>query len=89
MANLDTVLRALDDGVSVVRASALQCLSHLDPELVYAAYFGVVTETIGYLLTREDGLDAGAAADELTQVSFAALGLPHPPPPYEVPGESP
>lgn len=83
---IDRVLRSTV-GDRLAWGVSLGSLSHLEPELVYAAYFGVVTETIGYLLTREQGLDAAAAADELTQLSFAAMGLPHPPPPYEVPGE--
>jgi hypothetical protein len=40
-------------------------------------------------LRREEPMDVDRAADELTQLCFAILGLPHPPPPYEVPGGLP
>jgi AcrR family transcriptional regulator len=79
---IDRVLRlVLRDRLS--EGVALGSLRHLDPDLVYAAYFGVVTETIGLLLTREGDLDAEAGADQLTELCFAVLGLPHHPLPRE------
>ena len=73
---IDRVLRmVLADRLS--EGVALGTLSHIDHELVYAAYFGLVTEAIGHLLTREDGFDAASAADQLTELCFAVLGLPH------------
>jgi hypothetical protein len=51
-----------------------------DPKLMYAAYFGVVTETIGYLLTCEPPLPPEQGALLVTQLTFAVLGLPEPQP---------
>ena len=73
---IDRVLRmVLADRLS--EGVALGTLSHIDLELVYAAYFGLVTETIGHLLTREEGFDAAWAADQVSDLCFAVLGLPH------------
>ncbi|SRR6056297_1375163 len=77
---IDRVMRMMLGNVLATGAS-MGSLSHLDPELVYAAYFGVVTQAIAHLLTRESGIDAEAAADEVTALCFAVLGLPpHKPP---------
>jgi AcrR family transcriptional regulator len=78
---IDRVLHSML-GDRLAWAVSLGSLSHLDTELVYAAYFGVVTGAIAHLLLRGDNLDPGPAADSLTQLCFAVLGLPHPPPPY-------
>jgi len=78
---IDRVLRAciLDE---VLAGIALGTLAHLDRELVYASWFGVVTQAIGYLLARGEDLDAAAAADDMTELSFAVWGLPHHTPPH-------
>ena len=78
---IDNVLREtlgdeLTDGV------ALGSLSHLDPQVVYAAYFGVLLSATGHLLSQGDALDPRAGADQLTELIFAVLGLPHRPPPH-------
>ncbi|MDZ7784331.1 MAG: TetR/AcrR family transcriptional regulator [Halioglobus sp.] len=75
---IDRVLRMVL-GEQLAEAVALGSLSHLDTELVYAAYFGVVTQTIGHLLTSEEHLDVDSAADQVTELCFAVLGLPHRP----------
>jgi AcrR family transcriptional regulator len=80
---IDRVLRlVLRDKMS--EGIALGSVRHLDPDLVYAAYFGVVTETIGHLLTREEELDARSGADQVTELCFAVLGLPHQPPQKDI-----
>ena len=81
---IDKVLRTLvaDELMDGVAQGAL---SHLDPALVYAAYFGVVTHTIGHLLEQGDALDATAAADQLTELCFAVMGLPHHTPSHYLP----
>jgi AcrR family transcriptional regulator len=77
---IDRVLRLLlRDKLS--EGIALGSVRHLDPDLVYAAYFGVVTQTIGHLLAQEKELDAETGADQVTALCFAVLGLPHHPPP--------
>lgn len=53
-------------------------LRQMEPSLLYAAYFGVVTETIGYLLSNEAQLSPQAGALLVTQLIFAVLGLPEP-----------
>ena len=63
-------------GKELKEAVTLGGLSHLDPELVYAAYFGVITQTIGRLLEQGDDLDPDLAAPQVTQLCFAVLGLP-------------
>lgn len=73
---IDRVLRPvvgdrLNEGVT------LGSLSHLDNDLVYAAYFAVTTGAIAHLLTREEGFDAAAGAAQVTELCFAVLGLPH------------
>lgn len=73
---IDRVLRAaLSDELR--GGSSLGSLSHIDPELLYAAYFGVVTQAMGHLLSQGDALDIETAADQLTEICFAVLGLPH------------
>ena len=77
---IDRVLRlVLRDKLS--EGMALGTVRHIDPDLVYAAYFGLVTQTIGHLLTQEESLDAETGADQVTELCFAVLGLPHRPPP--------
>lgn len=84
---IDRVLRmVLGDRFAL--GVSLGTLSHLDPQLVYAAQFGVITESIAYLLTREGGFDVDEAADQLTELCFAALGLPHHPPPRHDAGDA-
>ena len=83
---IDRVLRSML-GDRLAWAVSLGTLKHIDLELVYAAYFGVVTETIGNLLLRETEFDPDEAADQLTELVFAALGLPHHPPPRDIPGK--
>ncbi len=73
---VDRMLRTVLAG-RLSEGMALGSLSHIDTHLAYAAYFGVVTETIAHLLTREDGFDPAAAAEQVTELSFAVLGLPH------------
>jgi len=77
---IDRVMRLML-GDRLAMGVSLGSLSHLDPELVYAAQFGVITETIAYLLTREEELDVDDAADQITELMFAAIGLPHRRPP--------
>jgi AcrR family transcriptional regulator len=73
---IDKVLRTMVADV-LMEGIALGTLSHLDPDLVYAAYFGVVTHAIGHLLEQGSALDAAVAADQLTELCFAVMGLPH------------
>ena len=77
---IDRVMRmVLGDTLAI--GLSMGSLSHLDPEIVYAAYFGAVTQTIAHLLTCEDDIDVAAAADEVTALCFAVLGLaPYMPP---------
>jgi len=82
---IDRALRSML-GNRLAWGISLGSLKHIDPELVYAAYFGAVTETIGNLLTREEPMDVDTAADQLTELVFAVLGLPHHTPPRNVPG---
>jgi len=69
-------------GDEIMEGVALGSLSHLDPEVVYAAYFGVLLMATGHLLGQGDQLDPVAGADHLTELTFAVLGLPHKPPPH-------
>jgi AcrR family transcriptional regulator len=55
-------------------------LRKIDPDLLYAAHFGFVTETIGYLLRLEPPLPPEQAAEQITQLCFSLLGLPYTPP---------
>ena len=64
-------------GEELKNAVALGSFSHLDPDLVYAAYFGVITQTIGRLLEQGEALDIDQGAAQVTQLCFAVLGLPH------------
>jgi AcrR family transcriptional regulator len=73
---VDRVLR-MGWGDELMHGVAKGALSHLNPELVYAAYFGVITETVGHLLSQEEELDAATGADQITELCFAVLGLPH------------
>lgn len=73
---IDKVLRTVVVE-EVMEGVALGTLSHLNPDLVYAAYFGVVTNAIRHLLEQGSALDVAAAADELTELCFAVMGLPH------------
>ena len=50
-------------------------LRQIDVDLLYAAYFGVVTETIGHLLTMDDPPAPEQGAAVVTQLCFAVLGL--------------
>ena len=70
----ETLGEELTDGV------ALGSLSHLDPQVVYAAYFGVLLSATSYLLNQGDALDPKEGASQLTELTFAVLGLPHHPP---------
>jgi AcrR family transcriptional regulator len=78
---IDNVLQ-LVLGDDLMHGVAQGSLAHIDRDLVLAAYFGVVTRTIGNLLTREDRIDPESAADQLTELCFAVMGLPHHPPPH-------
>jgi len=69
-------------GEEVMEGVSLGSLSHLDPEVVYAAYFGVLLSATGHLLGQGDKRDPVAGADQLTELTFAVLGLPHKPPPH-------
>ena len=75
---------AVDQGLRISMGKELRdavALGHfadLDPELVYTAYFGVVTQTIGHLLEQGDRLDPDAGAEQVTRLCFAVLGLPYP-----------
>jgi AcrR family transcriptional regulator len=82
---VDRVLRMVVSD-EVKEGVALGSLHHLDPELVYASYFGVVTEAIGHLLIRGSELDPVLGADQVTELSFAALGLPHHTPSHHLDG---
>jgi AcrR family transcriptional regulator len=53
-------------------------LRQTEPSLLYAAYFGVVTATIGYLISNEPRLSPEEGALLVTQLIFAVLGLPEP-----------
>jgi AcrR family transcriptional regulator len=55
-----------------VNAGALR---QIDADLLYAAYFGVVTETIGHLLNMDAPPDPEQGAAVVTQLCFAVLGL--------------
>lgn len=71
---IDTVLqRAL--GSELADAHRKGLLQHLDVELVSAAYFGMVTSAVGHLLSSPAALNPEAAAEQLTDLCFAALGL--------------
>lgn len=56
-----------------VNAGALR---QIDADLLYAAYFGVVTETIGHLLNMDAPPEPEQGAVVVTQLCFAVLGLP-------------
>lgn len=73
---IDRVLRPVV-GDRLSEGVTLGSLSHLDYDLVYAAYFAVTTGTIAHLLTREEGFDAVSGANQATELCFAVLGLPH------------
>lgn len=73
---IDRVLRTVVVE-EVMEGVAQGTLSHLNPDLVYAAYFGVVTNAIRHLLEQDSALDVATAADELTELCFAVMGLPH------------
>lgn len=74
-------------GGEIMAGVSLGSLSHLDPDVVYAAYFGVLLSATGHLLGKGDQLDPVAGADHLTELTFAVLGLPHKPPPHHLEGE--
>lgn len=78
---IDKVLRIVL-GEELLHGVAQGSLAHIDRDLVLSAYFGVVTRTIGNLLTRGDKIDPEDAADQLTELCFAVMGLPHHPPPH-------
>lgn len=79
-APIDKILHlALDE--DLLFAFSHGTLAHLDRDLVLEAYFGAVTRGIGNLLTRADKIAPEMAADQLTQMCFAIMGLPHDPPP--------
>lgn len=78
---IDKVLRVVL-GDDLLHGVAQGTLAHIDRDLVLSAYFGVVTRTIGNLLTREDKIDPEDAADQLTELCFAVMGLPHHAPPH-------
>ena len=79
-APIDKILHlALDE--DLLFAFSHGTLAHLDRDLVLEAYFGAVTRGIGNLLTRVDKIAPETAADQLTQMCFAIMGLPHDPPP--------
>ncbi|NND67856.1 MAG: TetR/AcrR family transcriptional regulator [Halioglobus sp.] len=75
-------------GDEIMEGVALGSLSHLDPDVVYAAYFGVLLMATGHLLGQGEKLDPVAGADHLTELTFAVLGLPHKPPPHYLEDES-
>jgi len=78
---IDKVLRVVL-GEDLLHGVAQGTLAHIDRDLILSAYFGVVTRTIGNLLTRDDKIDPEVAADQLTELCFAVMGLPHHPPPH-------
>ncbi|MFK7975551.1 MAG: TetR/AcrR family transcriptional regulator [Halioglobus sp.] len=78
---IDKILRVVL-GEDLLHGVAQGSLAHIDRDLVLSAYFGVVTRTIGNLLTREDKIDPEDAADQLTELCFAVMGLPHHAPPH-------
>ncbi|MEM9255782.1 MAG: TetR/AcrR family transcriptional regulator [Pseudomonadota bacterium] len=67
-------------GDEMLGGIALGELSHLDPAVVHAAYFGMLLSTAGYLLGQGDQLDAQQGANQLTELTFAIFGLPYHPP---------
>ena len=72
---IDTVLhRALGEELADAHQQGL--LQHLDAQLVHAAYFGMVTCAVRHLLSNPASLDPEVAADQLTDLCFAVLGLP-------------
>jgi AcrR family transcriptional regulator len=76
--------RAVDRGLHATLFGEIKAgvevgaLRQLEPSLLYAAYFGVVTETIAYLLSHETLLSPQEGALLITQLIFAVLGLPEP-----------
>ena len=73
---IDRVFRtALSDRLR--GGAELGSLKHIDWEILHAAYYGAVTNTIGHFLAQGEELDAESAADQLTEICFAILGLPH------------
>ncbi len=74
----DAIDRGLNTalGAELAEAASLGNFSSLDPDLVYAAYFGVITQTIGHLLLDADAIDPPEAARQVTRLCFAVLGLP-------------
>lgn len=78
---IDKVLRVVL-GEDLLHGVSQGSLAHIDRDLILSAYFGVVTRTIGNLLTREDKIEPEEAADQLTELCFAVMGLPHHPPPH-------
>lgn len=83
---IDRVLRE-GAGDRLSGGASLGSLSHIDGDLLYAAYFGAVTQAMGYLLEQGASLDVESAADQLTEICFAVLGLPHHRPAHLLPGE--
>lgn len=82
---IDRVLRE-GAGDRLSGGASFGSLSHIDRDLLYAAYFGAVTQAMGYLLEQGESLDVASAADQLTEICFAMLGLPHHRPAHLVPG---
>lgn len=81
---IDRVLRE-GLGERLRDGSSLGTLSHIDEDLLYAAYFGAVTKAMAYLLEQGESLDVEHAADQLTEICFALLGLPHHKPAHRLP----
>jgi AcrR family transcriptional regulator len=75
----DTVERGMRLGIGEQLRNAAEAgaFAHLDKELVYAAYFGVVSQTLRALLASSAPIDSVRSARELTQLCFAVLGLPY------------
>lgn len=65
-----TVLASIREGA---KAGVLR---PIDPEMLYAAYFGVVSQGIGHLLVREDAPSPEVGADQILELVLAVLGLP-------------
>ena len=74
--SIDRVFRtALSDRLQA--GAELGSLKHIDWEILHTAYYGAVTNVMGHFLAQGSELDAESAADQLTEICFAILGLPH------------
>ena len=60
-------------------------ISCVDPDLLYAAHFGLVTAAIGHLLQRQPPLPPAEAAEQLTELCFGLLNIDYQPAEVETP----